>query len=238
MLVLPAAAKRPHWSSGSGAPPLIEARRVTDPVAAFYIADILRGVAPPANSLRGRLAFKTGTSYGFRDALSVGFDKGTTIAVWVGRPDNGPTPGLVGRDAAAPILFDAFERLGRDVEPIRPPRGVLAAKVTAELPPPLRHLRQDAPKTVAAASAQTLKIAFPPDGARVDLGFEHGAPEQNLALKALGGSPPFAWFVNGQPVAAADVTRQSMWRPDGAGFARVSVVDGKGASDAVTVRLE
>ena len=54
---------------------------VTDPVAAYYIADVLRGAAPPANSLSGRIAFKTGTSYGFRDALAVGFDRGTTIAV-------------------------------------------------------------------------------------------------------------------------------------------------------------
>ena len=72
--------------------------------------------------------------------------------MWVGRPDNGPTPGLIGREAAAPILFDAFERLGRDVEIIRPPKGVLSASVTADLPPPLRHLRKDAPKTMAATA--------------------------------------------------------------------------------------
>ena len=75
-----------------GTAPIIGPRRVTDPVAAFYVADILRGAPPPANALSGRIAFKTGTSYGFRDALAVGFDRGTTIAVWVGRPDNGPTP--------------------------------------------------------------------------------------------------------------------------------------------------
>ena len=110
--------------------------RVTDPVAAWYVADILRGAPPPANALKGRIAFKTGTSYGFRDALAIGFDSRTTIAVWVGRPDNAPTPGLIGREAAAPILFDAFERLGRAIEPIRPPKGVLAAAISADLPPP------------------------------------------------------------------------------------------------------
>jgi penicillin-binding protein 1C len=211
---------------------------VTDPVAAYYVDDILRGAPPPANALKGRIAFKTGTSYGFRDALAIGFDRGTTIAVWVGRPDNGPTPGLIGREAAAPILFDAFERLGRDVEPIRPPNGVLKASATADLPPPLRHLRKDAPKTMAAAETEALKIAFPPDGARIDLGLKDGARDARLALKALGGAPPFAWFVNGEPVGEADLRRQSAWKPDGAGFARVSVVDAKGASDAVVVRLE
>ncbi len=228
----------PAMTERLGGAPMIEPRRVTDPVAAWYVDDILRGAPPPANALKGRIAFKTGTSYGFRDALAIGFDRGTTIAVWVGRPDNGPTPGLIGREAAAPILFDAFERLGREIEPIRQPKGVLTAAVTADLPPPLRHLRDDAPKTMAAAEAAALKIAFPPDGALIDLGLNEGARDRPLALKALGGAPPFAWFVNGEPVGEADMRRQSAWKPDGAGFARVSVVDAKGASDAVTVRLE
>jgi penicillin-binding protein 1C len=235
------------FARGGEAPALIERldgvaligpRRVTDPAPAWYVADILRGAPPPANALKGRIAFKTGTSYGFRDALAIGFDHRTTIAVWVGRPDNGPTPGLIGREAAAPILFDAFERLGRDIELIRPPKGVLAAAVSADLPPPLRHLRKDAPKTCAATETAALKIAFPPDGALIDLGLKERASDARLALKALGGAPPFTWFVNGEPVGEADLRRQSAWKPDGAGFARVSVVDGKGESDAVVVRLE
>jgi penicillin-binding protein 1C len=221
-----------------GAPPIIGAKRVTDPVAAFYVEDILRGAPPPASTLSGRIAFKTGTSYGFRDALAIGYDKGTTIAVWVGRPDNGPTPGLIGRQAAAPLLFDAFARLGRDIELIRPPKGVLRVATSGDLPPPLRHLQREAPKTIAAADATPLRIAFPPDGARIDLGLSEGAQDETLALKALGGAPPLTWFVNGQPVGEPDLRRQAAWRPDGAGFARLSVIDAKGASDSVVVRLE
>ena len=157
---------------------------------------------------RGRIAFKTGTSYGFRDALAVGFDRLTTIAVWVGRPDNGPTPGLIGRQAAAPILFDAFARLGRDVEIDPAAEGRAARAATADLPPPLRHLRKDAPKTMAATETAALKIAYPPDGARVDLGIADGARDARLALKALGGAPPFAWFVNGAPVGEAELAPQ------------------------------
>jgi penicillin-binding protein 1C len=232
---------------GGEAPPLIERldagpmigpRRVTDPVAAFYVEDILRGAAPPANSLSGRIAYKTGTSYGFRDALAIGFDRGSTIAVWVGRPDNAPSPGLTGRDAAAPILFDAFARLGRDIELIRAPKGVLRAATSADLPPPLRHLRRDAPKTIAATAVASLKIAYPPDGSRVDLGLAEGARDAQLSLKALGGAPPLAWFVNGAPIGEPDARRQASWRPDGAGFARVSVIDAKGATDSVVVRLQ
>ena len=170
-----------------GAAPIIGARRVTDPVAAWYIADILRGAPPPPNALPGRIAFKTGTSYGFRDALAVGFDRATTIAVWVGRPDNGPTPGLIGRQAAAPILFDAFERLGRDVE-LSGAQGRLEGarhrRPAAAAAPPA----QGRAKTMAATETAALKIAFPPDGARIDLGLAEGARDARLALKALGGA--------------------------------------------------
>lgn len=217
-----------------GAPPLKPARRVTDPVAAWYVADILRGTPPPANAPSGRIAFKTGTSYGFRDALAIGFDKATTIGVWVGRPDNGATPGLIGRDAAAPILFDAFDRLGREGERIPEPKGVLHVERTAELPPPLRHLRQDAPKTIAATERAALKISFPPDGAKVDL--DGGA--EPLNLKALGGRLPLAWFVNGAPLTESDLRRQSQWKPDGAGFARVTVIDAAGATDTAMIRVQ
>jgi penicillin-binding protein 1C len=233
---------------GGETPPLIERlgadsaamgpRRVTDPVAAFYVEDILRGAPPPANSLSGRIAFKTGTSYGYRDALAVGYDKGSTIAVWVGRPDNAPVPGLVGRQVAAPILFDAFARLGRSVELISAPKGVLRVATSADLPPPLRHLRKDAPKIMSATAVPSLKIAYPPDGARVDLGLAQGVGDALLSLKALGGATPLTWFVNGAPIGDPDARRESVWRPDGAGFARVSVIDAKGATDSVVVRLE
>jgi len=88
-------------------PMVSEERRLMEPVAAWYVANILIGTPPPDNGASGRIAFKTGTSYGYRDAWSVGFDGSHTIGVWVGRPDGAPVPGLIGRNAAAPILFDA-----------------------------------------------------------------------------------------------------------------------------------
>ena len=189
-------------------------RRIAEPVASWYVAGILRGVAPPLNAPFGRIAYKTGTSYGYRDAFAIGFDKAHTIAVWLGRPDNGSVFGLAGRQAAAPVLFDAFARLGTGHEFLEAPAGILASR-TASLPPPLRHLRNDVPKTLAAAATAQLKIAFPPDGARVDLGLAGSSPPSpgvRLALKAEGGVLPLRWIVNG----AAD---------GGTGLAQASGVD-------------
>ncbi len=83
---------------------------------------------PRDNAPYNRLAFKTGTSYGYRDAWAAGFDRRNTIAVWVGRPDNEPVPGLIGRVAGAPILFDAFARIGSDYEIIPKPADALVAR--------------------------------------------------------------------------------------------------------------
>ncbi|MEA2857356.1 MAG: penicillin-binding protein, partial [Methylobacteriaceae bacterium] len=184
----------------------------------------------------GRIAYKTGTSYGYRDAFAVGYDRRHTIAVWVGRPDNASVPGLVGRLIAAPILFDAFARIGIDPELPPKPRDALVARSSA-LPPPLRHLRQDAPKTLASTNSAPLRIAFPPNGARVDLGLNR-ADASSLALKAQGGAPPLTWIVNGAPVGPPDPRRQAIWTPDGIGYARVSVIDAQGMTDSVSVRVE
>ncbi|MBL8587517.1 MAG: hypothetical protein JNK46_03220, partial [Methylobacteriaceae bacterium] len=53
-----------------------------------------------------------------------------------------------------------------------------------------------------------------------------------------GGAPPLTWLVNGAPVGAPELRRAAAWKADGAGFARVSVMDSKGATDSVTVRVE
>jgi len=218
--------------------PTKKTRRIAGPVASWYVADILRGAPPPLNAPFGRIAYKTGTSYGYRDAFAIGFDKAHTIAVWLGRPDNGSVFGLAGRQAAAPVLFDAFARLGTAHEFLGAPAGILVSR-TASLPPPLRHLRKDVPKTFAAATNAQLRIAFPPEGARVDLGLAAAAPPAaRLTLKAEGGVLPLRWIVNGVPLGEPDLRRQAAWTPDGAGFARVSVIDAQGATDSVVVRLE
>jgi penicillin-binding protein 1C len=210
--------------------------RICEPVSAWYVFDILRGAPPPDNAPYNRLAFKTGTSYGYRDAWAVGYDRKNTVAVWVGRPDNAAVPGLVGRVAAAPILFDAFARIGSTYEIIPQPPDALIAR-TADLPPPLRQLSDDHAVEASDGDTQTLKIVYPPDGSRVDLGLS-SSDASDLALKAEGGVPPFRWIVNGAPVGTPDLRHDSEWTPDGAGFARISVMDAKGQSDSVRVRLQ
>jgi len=57
------------------------------------------------------LAWKTGTSYGYREAWAMGVTKKWTIGVWVGRPDSSSSPGISGRHTAAPLLFKVFKSI-------------------------------------------------------------------------------------------------------------------------------
>ena len=197
-----------------------EPRRLLGPVAAWYVTDVLRGSPPPENGVPGRIAFKTGTSYGYRDAWSVGFDGKHTIGVWVGRPDGAPVPGLIGREGAAPILFDAFARLGAPAALPRAPAGVLTAS-NGQSPPPLRRF-QSAP--LAGGNTQaSLHILFPPDGARLDLATRDDKPDP-IPLKLTGAVEPLTVFVNGSPLPPQP-RGTLFFTPGGPGFARVTVIE-------------
>lgn len=211
------------------------AARLGNPVlsarAAWYLGSILSG-ASRLDRLGGAIAFKTGTSYGYRDAWALGYDGQHVLGVWIGRPDGGAVPGLTGTEAAVPLLRDAFARLGEPVALPSPPTEVLFAS-TPELPPPLQRVG------IAAGEreADALEIAFPPDGARVDLGLSIGRP-QALALKVRHGRPPFLWLFNGAPIAQTPYGRAVRWQPKDRGFASIAVVDALGRSDRVQVMLE
>lgn len=101
-------------------------RRLLSPGAAWIIAEILR-TAPDGSDGRfaratgARLAYKTGTSYGFRDSWAVGGTAGVTIGVWVGRPDGTPSPGQFGAVTALPLLQAVYASLSAEYRPAAQP---------------------------------------------------------------------------------------------------------------------
>lgn len=208
--------------------------RLLSPVAAWYVTDILKDAPPPPSAIGGRIAYKTGTSYGYRDAWAIGYDGRHTIAVWVGRADGTSTPGLTGRAAAAPILFDAFQRLSPARTPLpAAPANVLKAS-GATLPQPLKRFAEGEEQRPAGAFLDPpVMIAFPPDRAEVEV----AGSDVPLVLKAEGGALPLTWLADGAPIATSSGQRELEWQPDGQGFVRLSVIDAKGRVDRVTVRV-
>lgn len=207
--------------------------RVLEERAAWYVASILAGAPGPSHVSPGTIAFKTGTSYGYRDAWAIGFDGAHVVGVWVGRPDGAPVPGLIGIDAAAPVMMDAYARLGPAVPLRAAPPGVVEAS-TAQLPAPLRTVRLPG-RAIGRASAP--EIAFPPAGVRLDLDLKNGAAKA-LVLKARNGRPPYLWLADGAPVARASFGRNAAWTPAGPGYVRLTVIDASGGAATVGVFVE
>ncbi len=184
-------------------------------LAAAMIATILRDQPLPpgiAADPEHPVAYKTGTSYGYRDAWAAGFTPGYTVVVWVGRRNNTPLPGATGRDVAAPILFHVFGLLpGEAAIHDRAP-----ATVVATLAPSLNRMSR----------RPALQMLFPPRNA--DLAFDPSTP---IDLRAVGGTPPYRWSADGLPLSAA------LWAPGGRGFAHLAVTDRNGQSVSADVRL-
>lgn len=214
------------------------------PAAAYYVRDILEqspmpdGFSAAASLKRRAIAFKTGTSFGFRDAWALGVSRDFTVGVWVGRPDGSARPGRFARNEAAPLLMQAFDLLPPDKGRAPPPPAeALLARSYAELPRALKRFSR-AREAPLAQSAARLAIAFPPDGAVVRL--PGRGEETTLALRAEGGEGRLFWLVNGAPLAGApagETGRRIFWAPDGEGFARIAVIDEQGAQASATVRL-
>ncbi len=202
-------------------------RRLLEPAAASEVAHVLLGTPPPEHTVGGRFAYKTGTSYGYRDAWAVGFDGLHTIGVWIGRADGAPVPGLTGRSAAAPLLFEAFARRGIMPVPLpRAPRSV----ANHRLPETLRRFR---PGALAGDTDRPLRIVYPPNGALLER-----ADGEALALKVAGGKGSLTVLVNGVPAGSSEGRAGPLfWSPDGPGFVRLTVTDGRGMADSVVVRV-
>ena len=83
-------------------------------------------------SSSGRLAWKTGTSFGFRDAWAIGVNPEYVIGVWVGNANGEGRPGLTGGTAAAPILFEISSLVNSTHWFEKPLSGMLPVAVCRE----------------------------------------------------------------------------------------------------------
>jgi penicillin-binding protein 1C len=200
--------------------------RIVRPEAAAQVLDILReapgprGRAPSALTKGGpAMAFKTGTSYGFRDAVAAGVVGGYAIIVWTGRADGGARGGLTGRDAALPLLFDVADVINAPALAPRP----IAPKAA---PGALQRLQQ---------ASEGPRLIFPPDGATVQVD-SVGAHARGLVMAA--GGENLTWYVAGERLAVDPVSGKVVWRPAAPGFYRLQVVDDQGRRASARVRIK
>ncbi|WP_105384484.1 penicillin-binding protein 1C [Neorhizobium alkalisoli] len=216
----------------------IDGEPLLEPQAVWQVADILSDVLPPQGSRKLGIAYKTGTSYGYRDAWSVGYDGRYVLGVWVGRPDNGAVPGIAGYQTAAPILFEAFTKSGVPITPLPPAPAGAMRLAQADLPISQRRFATTAAGLFSASTREPApQIVYPPEGARVDLGARSGEISP-LVLKLQGGRAPFRWLANGRPLDELSRRRVNEWTPDGAGYSTLTVIDAAGRAASVKIFVE
>ena len=179
------------------------------PRAAGEVADVLTRPFPAGGP--DGVAWKTGTSWGGRDAWAAGFDARHVVVAWIGRPDGTPLPGATGAGLALPLLSRVMALL--PPEP-RPPSPEVAAD-RATSPP---------------SQADAVRLLFPPPGAVLS----GGGP---ITLRAMGGRRPLTFMVDGAPLPGIAARREVSWQPGAPGFFRVTVLDADGQAAHASVRV-
>ncbi|WP_421788904.1 penicillin-binding protein 1C [Hyphobacterium sp.] len=210
-----------HEGAADNAPGL----RILSAESADEILSILRGSPQPAGRAPASLthaapaiAFKTGTSWGYRDAWAAGVAQGHTIVVWVGRADARPRTGETGRQAALPILFELFDLLPRSETP-RDEREPW--RIAQDTPQPLERYRRNPDP----------EILFPPDDSEVWM--DRNGGEYVLAGR---GESALVWFADGEAVPL-NAAGEPVWSPQGPGFYEIRAVDREGRHTRSRVRI-
>lgn len=178
------------------------------------------------------IAFKTGTSYGYRDGWAFGYAGDYTVGVWVGKASGQPVPNQTGLRNAAPILFSVFEKLPRQEISNRQQVAFDAWKMPAsEL---LKSFSPQKPGDIKLAT-NGLNIVSPADDAVFLL---DDVQPRGLPLRARNGLRPLTWLVNGVPISTDPWKRAVTWIPDEPGFYDLTVLDRDGAAQhrRITIR--
>ncbi len=207
--------------------------------ARHAVARILAGIRPPEGRLVAtapvrQIAYKTGTSYGFRDAWAIGFDRDYTVGVWLGRADGTPIPGHFGVSSAAPVLFDVFDHLEKSAPaPWAETIEATYANLNFQaLPPGLKYFDRAERLIEVGAHVPNLNIAFPAPESVLEI----TGDTTPLTLLAHGGKRPLQWFVDGVPLPSSRWARKASYQLQSEGFYSVTVVDALGQRSVAKIR--
>lgn len=214
----------------------IDEEPLFEPTAAWTVADVLGDVLPPAGSPPAGIAYKTGTSYGYRDAWSVGYDGRYVLGVWIGRPDNAAVPGISGYQTAAPILFEAFAKSGLAGTPL--PRAPTGANrmAASDLPQSLRRFSVNTNGLIAiSARERPPEVVYPLEGSVLERGKGPDGEALPVVMKMQAGRAPFRWLVDGKPMRDSTRRRTGEWHPEGIGQSTLTVIDAEGRAASVNV---
>ncbi|MBS7827105.1 penicillin-binding protein 1C [Wohlfahrtiimonas chitiniclastica] len=216
---------------------VISTGQILSPEAAWITHKILSQTRPANRFNPRKIAWKTGTSYGYRDGWALGTTADWTVGVWVGRPDGVPNVGALANRYATPLLFDVFNLLPKDQTTLTKPRGITTETICW----PSGRNMTDVPieaceqqYTIDAIKGQTPPTLYDSPGEMPHFGWPQLLTDAPLLLQSAEivtlqnqsiiyksphsialtarGNPPFRWYLDGQLLEhnALDVSRLSL----------------------------
>jgi len=166
----------------------LEIKTLFDAKTSKMVTAILRDVPAPLgfSNKNHQIAYKTGTSYGYRDAWTIGYTKDYTVAVWVGKPDNSPQLRKTGRETAAPLAFEVFSLLSS--LGMYEPWGWSASYLGSYVPNGLQYFDGE-----AKDKKEDLTFLYPRENERF---MSADCSDVTVEVMIENGKPPYFWYVD------------------------------------------
>jgi len=187
------------------------------------ITAILRTIPAPKNftNIGKKIAYKTGTSYGYRDFWSMGYTKEYSVGVWVGRADNQPVVKASAKEIATPIMFETFSILNA-IHGLK--NWNWSPNFIKETPPKvLKYFDKE------LKSQNQLKFLYPKDGSKYQ---SAGCHKVTVRVAIDRGIAPYFWYIDNAPLDFNKTTFQKQFNE---GAHRITVIDSSGSSKSVNI---
>jgi len=181
------------------------------------VTSILREVPAPKGFINqnNHIAYKTGTSYGYRDSWAMAYSKEYTVALWVGKPNNATQLKLTGLNTAAPLAFEVFSLLN-SIAPLKHWNWRVGGYSNA--PKALKNF--DNPNSYERKNR--LKFIYPIKNSRYR---SAGCENVLVKIKVTNGEMPYSWYIDNK---AIDVKYKSTTLPFAYGGHTITIIDNNG----------
>lgn len=209
-----------------------EVQQLFLPQTAMLLTHILQKSSEiEGDSSLSSVSFKTGTSYGHRDAWVIGYNTSYVVGIWIGRPDGASFGAGTGGSLAVPLMKKIFQVL---------PSARFSRKA---LPPAredssfqIREVQKVEFRDSTASFQAPLQLLFPIHDTVIEA-FSGNSSPHSLSLQAVGGKRPYTWVINQAPYVHQVWRPKTVWTPSQKGFYTVTLVDAQGQSKSAHIEI-
>ncbi|MGI4850938.1 MAG: penicillin-binding protein 1C [Janthinobacterium lividum] len=193
-----------------------------------WLTEILQKNSLSFDPSCSNIAFKTGTSYGYRDAWVFGYNHDYVVGIWIGRPDGASCGYGTGASLAVPLMQQIFQVL---------PKHSNNQKITNDVNYFTLKKTQKYAHFNEHNNHQPLRLLFPVHNTKIDF-FSSDNQIKKISLQAAGGRRPYTWLINQQPIATKSWRSYLIWHPLEKGFYKITLLDSQGQSASASITID